>query len=74
MSGKGERALIEWIRGRRKSSWPGVFNINIGIGDDLAGLRIGDEQLLYGCDQVLDEVHFKLNECGPKAAGRKAIG
>ena len=72
MSSKGERELIDWIRGRGKSSWPGVC-INIGIGDDLAGLRIGDEQLLYGCDQVLDGVHFRLNECGPRAAGRKAL-
>ena len=47
--------------------------VNIGIGDDLAGLRIGAEQLLYGCDQVLDGVHFRLNECGAKAAGRKAL-
>ena len=71
MSGKGERRLIDWIRGQKRS-WPSAL-VNIGIGDDLAGLRIGDEQLLYGCDQVLDGVHFRLNECGAKAAGRKAL-
>ena len=74
MSGKGERDLIDWIRGRGQgANWAGVFDINIGIGDDLAGLRVGNEQLLYGCDQVLDGVHFRLNECGARAAGRKAL-
>jgi len=71
MSDKGERELIDWIRGQKRSCASGL--VNIGIGDDLAGLRIGDEQLLYGCDQVLDGVHFRLNECGAKAAGRKAL-
>ena len=70
MSNKGERALISWIR-RRKASFPSM--VNIGLGDDLAGMRLGSEQLLFGCDQVLDGVHFKLSQCGPKAAGRKAL-
>ena len=70
MSNKGELALIDWIRRRKTSTSPIV---NIGIGDDLAGLRIGGEQVLFGCDQVLDGVHFKLKECGAKAAGRKAL-
>ena len=70
MTNKGELALISWIR-RRKAPFPSM--VNIGIGDDLAGLRLGSEQLLLGCDQVLDGVHFKLSQCGPKAAGRKAL-
>ena len=70
MSNKGELALIDWIR-RRKVSAGRI--VTIGIGDDLAGLSIGGEEVLFGCDQVLDGVHFKLEECGAKAAGRKAL-
>ena len=70
LSGKGELALIDWIRRRKAPTSPIV---NIGIGDDLAGLRIGSEQVLFGCDQALDGVHFKLKECGTKKAGRKAL-
>ena len=70
MSGKGELALINWIRGRKAAD---SSIVSIGIGDDLGGLRIGSEELLLGCDQVLDGTHFRLEECGAKAAGRKAL-
>ncbi len=70
MSSKGEFALIDWIRRHRSVSGP---RISIGIGDDLAGLITDEKQLLFGCDQVLDGVHFQLEQCGPQAAGRKAL-
>ena len=47
--------------------------MSIDIGDDLAGLRLGSEEVLIGCDQVLEGVHFRLSQCGPRAAGRKAL-
>ena len=67
---KGEFALIDWIR---RNQVLGSATISIGIGDDLAGLRLGGEEILLGCDQVLDGVHFRLSECGARAAGRKAL-
>ncbi len=67
---KGEFALIDWIRCCRK---PSSSAVSIDVGDDLAGLRLGADQVLIGCDQVLDGVHFSLSQCGPRAAGRKAL-
>ena len=71
MDGKGEFALIDWIRRYRPAMGS---RISIGIGDDLAGLMVGTERVLFGCDQVLDGVHFRLEQCGARAAGRKALG
>ena len=68
---KGELALIEWIRRHGPSC---SSKVSIGIGDDLAGLMVGSEEVLFGCDQVLDGVHFRLSECGARLAGRKALG
>ena len=67
---KGELALIDWIRRNQPMS---SSKVSIGLGDDLAGLRLDGDELLFGCDQVLDTVHFKLSECGARAAGRKAL-
>lgn len=70
MNSKGEFALIDWIRRQKSVCGP---RISIGIGDDLAGLRTDGQEVLFGCDQVLDGVHFRLEQCGARAAGRKAL-
>ena len=67
---KGELALIDWIR---LNGPPSGSKVTIGPGDDLAGLSLDGQELLFGCDQVLDGVHFDLSQCGARAAGRKAL-
>lgn len=67
---KGELALIDWIR---RNGPAFRSKVSIAPGDDLAGLSLDGQELLFGCDQVLDGVHFELSECGARAAGRKAL-
>jgi len=48
-------------------------SITIPPGDDMAGLRIGGEELLVAVDQIIDKVHFDLATASPKQIGRKAV-
>jgi len=48
-------------------------SVSIPPGDDMAAMRFGDQTLLVGVDQVVDGIHFDLQEHGPEAAGRKAV-
>jgi len=65
-----ERAFIEWIQGQSAFD-PAV--VPVGPGDDCAVVNVGGRPVLVTIDQVLDGVHFRLAEHGPKAAGRKAM-
>jgi thiamine-monophosphate kinase len=67
----GEFDLIDWIRAQQRSC--GEL-LEIGIGDDLAGLKwpAGD-LLLVGVDQVIDGVHFNSSAHTPHQIGRKAM-
>ncbi|MDP7018100.1 MAG: thiamine-phosphate kinase [Pirellulaceae bacterium] len=47
--------------------------VALGIGDDGAILRGGPEDWVVAADMLLDGVHFDLQECGGRAAGRKAL-
>lgn len=66
-----EGDLIRWIRSQIRLDG-GL--VPVGPGDDAAVVRLGDERLVVTVDQVLDGVHFRLAEHGPRAAGRKAMG
>lgn len=65
-----EFEFIEWIRNQTKLD-PAV--VPVGPGDDTAVVMCGNEKLMITVDQLLDGVHFKMAECGPKASGSKAM-
>ncbi len=62
--------FINWIRSQNQGQGEAVV---VGPGDDCAVLQVDGARLLVTTDAVLDGVHFKLNEHGPEAAGRKAL-
>ncbi|MFP4104889.1 MAG: thiamine-phosphate kinase [Phycisphaerae bacterium] len=65
-----ELDFIKWIT--RQSRFDPA-RVPIGPGDDMAVVKCGAEDLLITIDQVLDGVHFLLEEHGPRLAGRKAM-
>lgn len=65
----GEFDLIRWIRTQQTTS----PRVPLAAGDDLAALRLGDDTILVGIDQVLDGVHFMAAEHDPELIGRKAM-
>ena len=62
--------FIEWIRSQGGVD-AGV--VPVGPGDDCAVVTFGRRRLVVTVDQVLDGVHFVLDEHGAGAAGRKAM-
>jgi len=67
---KGENALIEWLR-RRFPADP--TRVPIGIGDDMASLRLAGNLLQITTDMLLDGVHFDTRQHIYELIGRKAI-
>lgn len=68
--GERERALLEGIRSRARSS----AALRVGIGDDAAvlALRRG-EQVVVTTDFSLDDVHFRRAWHPPEAVGHKCL-
>lgn len=48
-------------------------SVTIPPGDDMAGIRIGGQQLLIAVDQVIDKVHFDLATATLDQVGRKSV-
>jgi len=65
-----EHEFIDWIVAQTKLD---PATVPVGPGDDCAVVRFGSSDVLVTTDQVLDGVHFRLSEHGPRAAGRKAM-
>ena len=65
-----ELDLIHWIR-RRIGTRKG--RIVVDSGDDAAVLKVGQGNLLFKTDSVIDGVHFDSRTARPEAVGHKAI-
>lgn len=58
---------------QRAASRPRPASLALGIGDDAAVLSDAGHPRVVTTDLLLDGVDFVLAECGPRAAGRKAM-
>ncbi len=47
--------------------------VTIPPGDDMAGVRVGDSELLVAVDQIIDRVHFDRASATLDQIGRKAV-
>src|SRR5205085_584011 len=65
-----ELPFLHWLR----TQLPAAPNIPLGIGDDAALLtQQTGKQTVVTTDMLMDGVDFILKDCGPFAAGRKAL-
>jgi len=62
--------LIEWIRDQGIDIAEDVL---IGVGDDMAVVRVGGEKLLITTDMLLEGVHFELSKASLAQVGYKAM-
>ena len=70
---KSEFGLIDWIRQSRSGLDDLGEGVIVDIGDDMAMLRIGGEELLITADMLLEGVHFDLSAATLEQAGYKAM-
>lgn len=70
MPNKGENALVAWLRDRFP---PDPARVTVGIGDDMAVLRLGGNLLAITADMLLDGVHFDVTRQSYELIGRKAL-
>jgi thiamine-monophosphate kinase len=67
---KGENALVAWLWERFATD---TERVEIGIGDDMAAVRLGGTLVAVTADMLLDGVHFEAQEHSCELIGRKAI-
>ncbi len=66
----GENQLVAWLRERLKAD---SSRVPIGIGDDMAAIRLDGPLLTITSDMLLDGVHFDTREHDYARIGRKAL-
>ncbi len=67
-SAKNEQEFMEWL-----TSYVGPTTAELGIGDDAAALRFGDQLCVMSCDVLVSGVHFDESFCSPSDIGWKSI-
>jgi len=68
--GKSDFQLIDWINSRTTVPRAGVI---VDIGDDMAVLQTGSQELLITTDMLVEGVHFDLAEAQLEQVGYKAM-
>jgi thiamine-monophosphate kinase len=66
----GEDELVDWLRGRLPAD---AARVPVGIGDDMAAVRVGGALVAITADMLLDGVHFESGRDSVEHIGRKAI-
>ncbi len=67
---RGERALVQWLKERCQAA---RLRVPIGLGDDMAAVRLAGQQVLVSADMLMEGVDYVTAEHSPIQIGRKAL-